>query len=1247
MLRPAATNDHKTDVEKDRGGGMKFGTLRLTSPDGRVKEYPLELASIVIGRAPGSGIEIDDRSIARRHARLTVDSGRLLIEDLGSANGTFVDGHRIPPNTPSLVTGSQSLRLGEVEAVYTPPPPVGTSTPTGDAEEPEAPPAVVATFVPPDESVDPGSPATASVRILNRGRIVDEFTLGVVGIPEEWVHFGSRTVRLLPGQETEVTLVIQPPRTPAAVAGDYEVAISITSVDTGKEVLASGPVRIRRFRDTSLEIRPLRAKKNFRVHAANHGNALVTYALEGTDEEEAYTYDFESPTIALHPGESREVRLKAKRKKRKWFGPPQVAFFELHARATDDPAEEPVVARGQIQIRPPLERFKRMFTWFMLIALLAAAVAAAYFLLRDDDSEAAANGSGGGGPPDPEVTHLCEPEHAEQRAAAASGAANAPGPDIPRSPGFNGFAQTDPRWAQNQYARAGDPNPDWCGTTIAQCGCALSSLATLMVLFDLVSLPEGEELNPGTLNTYFNRDARRTAHGWVSYGYVYGDVLWTTVNGLSPEIVARTGKGTPLRFSRFGTGAEDEIRAELEAGRPVILAVPGHYIAAVGFGPNNEILINDPYYRDRTILSEYPAPVLNSVLFEPATDGDHSAVIITVPKKLRIKVTDQDGRVVGTHQGDTPEDAKENALVGIDGAQYHLSHGWRDPTCINRPPGPEDGTVQIVLPGGKAADYRIEVIDPAGGPTTVSIHEYDEDGTVTFDHVENTGPTILELTTGPDTGGNGDGNGDGEPTPTPDNVVPIPTVDGGNGNGAEPTPTPEPGNGSPTETPADGTPTPTGTPTPAPPGAAMTCATAISGDTATVTCNAAVAGDFTTIAWQVNGVPYGPGANKTSIALNFTSDTQITVVLSACNGTSCGTATQIVNVDFDDPAGGSTVIVTPPSGNGGGNGAPGSVSVACNTSYSPELVATLNCSAVFSGTSTSVGWSAPGANPASQSGASSNFVTQVTQTKSVKVTAEVCNGSACGMGSTTVSVLIDPQVQGCNTTEYPTVTCTAAVLGGSGSGSGGGGGSVAAARQSVPVPTSITWYGVVGSYTTPIGACAEGSSTICEFNAEQILLAALNAGVQPNNGTLTLAIQVEVCYGATCRTSTPLIIGVFEAPAFLAPAPQCYGYDDGGIWVRCETAQTGDTATLHVSIPAVERQYAVTDDLPFPLVDITDQMLEAAYEHGSIPISGDGESPATVQVTVRLETCTGTCIMSESTTFTIQYWDLGEYWNWE
>jgi pSer/pThr/pTyr-binding forkhead associated (FHA) protein len=68
--------------------------------------------SFVIGRDPGSDLAIQDIEISRRHARLIAQSGGHVIEDLGSTNGTFVDGQRIRSMVP-LRPGA-SIRLGEL-----------------------------------------------------------------------------------------------------------------------------------------------------------------------------------------------------------------------------------------------------------------------------------------------------------------------------------------------------------------------------------------------------------------------------------------------------------------------------------------------------------------------------------------------------------------------------------------------------------------------------------------------------------------------------------------------------------------------------------------------------------------------------------------------------------------------------------------------------------------------------------------------------------------------------------------------------------------------------------------------------------------------------------------------------------------------------------------------------------------------------------------------------------------------------
>jgi hypothetical protein len=68
--------------------------------------YPLPAATLTIGRQAGNQIVIDDPMVSRRHARLTWQGTTFLLEDLGSANGTWVNNARI--------TGPTLLRAGDV-----------------------------------------------------------------------------------------------------------------------------------------------------------------------------------------------------------------------------------------------------------------------------------------------------------------------------------------------------------------------------------------------------------------------------------------------------------------------------------------------------------------------------------------------------------------------------------------------------------------------------------------------------------------------------------------------------------------------------------------------------------------------------------------------------------------------------------------------------------------------------------------------------------------------------------------------------------------------------------------------------------------------------------------------------------------------------------------------------------------------------------------------------------------------------
>ena len=66
----------------------------------------------VIGRASDCGIVVDADQVSRHHARLSISDGPWAIEDLGSANGTRVDGRRIDGCVPIAL--GQQVRLGSV-----------------------------------------------------------------------------------------------------------------------------------------------------------------------------------------------------------------------------------------------------------------------------------------------------------------------------------------------------------------------------------------------------------------------------------------------------------------------------------------------------------------------------------------------------------------------------------------------------------------------------------------------------------------------------------------------------------------------------------------------------------------------------------------------------------------------------------------------------------------------------------------------------------------------------------------------------------------------------------------------------------------------------------------------------------------------------------------------------------------------------------------------------------------------------
>ncbi len=69
------------------------------------------LGPVVIGRSPSADIVIDEPFVSSNHARLTMQGPALILEDLGSTNGTFSNGHAVME--PTTLRDGDEVQVGD------------------------------------------------------------------------------------------------------------------------------------------------------------------------------------------------------------------------------------------------------------------------------------------------------------------------------------------------------------------------------------------------------------------------------------------------------------------------------------------------------------------------------------------------------------------------------------------------------------------------------------------------------------------------------------------------------------------------------------------------------------------------------------------------------------------------------------------------------------------------------------------------------------------------------------------------------------------------------------------------------------------------------------------------------------------------------------------------------------------------------------------------------------------------------
>ncbi|HMQ33030.1 MAG TPA: FHA domain-containing protein, partial [Chloroflexaceae bacterium] len=390
------------------------GTLTIVMPDGRTQTVRLDRRQLRIGRNPDNDVVLDDPSVSGYHARVFAGPAGLSILDVGSSNGTEVDGRLIAAQTP--IGATSTIRIGTATVRVTLPtasaggddfvlPPFPDPTPppvvaavaataaTGAAPtRAEGPPLVRLDMQPPRAKADiaAGGPAvlTFVATVQNLSRFVDRLDLSVDGPPWLAAVVDPPYHNLKPGDTAQSRVELSVPRSHEAGAGELQIDLVARSQKRPELRFAAATVlQVAPFTDFRFELLEPRHRTawtggKFRAQVFNGSNRPVVYNFEGLDTEGALTFRYEPDPVELKPGERRESELRARFKLFRLLGRARTYDFQ----ATCEPIDQSAPlqqAQGRLIQRPPLPPW--MLVSGVVIGLLALLLSCSSLLVRNRD----------------------------------------------------------------------------------------------------------------------------------------------------------------------------------------------------------------------------------------------------------------------------------------------------------------------------------------------------------------------------------------------------------------------------------------------------------------------------------------------------------------------------------------------------------------------------------------------------------------------------------------------------------------------------------------------------------------------------------------------------------------------------------------------------------------------------------------------------------------------------------------------
>lgn len=335
--------------------------------------FKLEKELIVIGRVAGNDLVLDASGISRQHARLQRTPNGWQITDLGSTNGTFLEGNKLLPDVPESWQAGQTVRMGPYYIMLRPAQQIGRTvagtmamggSPTYQATTPQgsmigrtqvqsSSGQIGVVVTPTNVDIQPGGRADIQAELLNQGITVDHFMLSLEGVPTSWVTIPQTSLQLMPGSQGSLPISIHPPRDSSATAGLHKYRLTVRATSNPRESAGiTGQINLQPFEQYNVIVTPsqLNSGATCRVEIQNQGNSPTTFTVTGSDPAEAIVFQGTGQPIQLNPGQQNSITLQLAAKKRPLLGQTQKLPFTIGATPSGSGAK--MSATGTAQRQP-------------------------------------------------------------------------------------------------------------------------------------------------------------------------------------------------------------------------------------------------------------------------------------------------------------------------------------------------------------------------------------------------------------------------------------------------------------------------------------------------------------------------------------------------------------------------------------------------------------------------------------------------------------------------------------------------------------------------------------------------------------------------------------------------------------------------------------------------------------------------------------------------------------------------------